>query len=185
MPKLKLTASWPQLDRDRFIKDYQKSVDAAVKKAARSFLLAAVPLVPEFTGMARGAFGNLEDLVGRVQGGKVNTKLKSLKKAQNLQPKTYYYYPAKGSRVVRNTISGRQFATPTKEILGSGQLTRANAKSRVVFKFSIDISYFDYLDKKEWGAFKAGKAAFDAELKIQLERLKPKVGNYIIRREIS
>ncbi len=185
MPKLKVTGSWPQLERDKFVKDYQKSVDAAVKKAARKFLLAASPLIPQFTGFARGALGNLEDLVGRVQGGVVRTNLKALKTAKNLQPRTYYYYPQKGSRVVRNTITGRQFATPTKDILSSGQLTRANAKSRVVFKFSVDIKYFDYLDKSKWGAFKAGKAAFDAELKLQLDRLKPKVGDYIIRREIK
>lgn len=185
MPLLKVTASWPVLDRDAFLKAYQASVDEAVKKAARKFLLAAIPLIPVFTGFAAGAFGNLEDVIGRVQAGRIRTNLKSVKTAKNLQSRVYYYYPKSGSRVARNTISGRQFATKPKDIIGQGQLSRAETKSRIVFKFSVDISYFDYLDKTKWHAFAAGKAAFDAELKIQLEKLRPKLGDYIIRREIK
>lgn len=185
MPRLKVTASWPVLDREAYLNAHQSAVNQAVMKAARKFLLAALPLIPVFTGFAAGAFGNLEDVVGRVQGGRVRTNLKSVKTARLLQSQTYYYYPKSGPRVVRNTISGRQFATKPADIIGSGQLTRATTKSRIVFKFSVDIGYFDYLDRTKWHAFAAGKQAFDAELKIQLDKLRPKVGDYIIRREIK
>lgn len=185
MPRLRVTASLPQLDRERYLSDYKKSVEQAFIKAARKFLLAAVPLIPQFTGFARGALGNLEDVVGRVQGGRIDGRRKGVKKVKALQPRTYYYYPNKGSRVVRNNITGRAFATKPGQIFGSGNITRATTKARMLFKFSVDIKYFDYLDKNKWGAFKAGREAFNQELKIQLERLRPKIGNYIVRRAIK
>jgi hypothetical protein len=71
MPNLKLTASWPQLDRERYLADFKSAVERCVVLAARQFLLAAVPRIPVFTGFARGSLGNLEDVAGRVSGGKV------------------------------------------------------------------------------------------------------------------
>jgi hypothetical protein len=64
------------------------------------------------------------------------------------------------------------------EIITEGRLTRASVGSRIVFKFSVDITYFNVLDEK-WGAFKAGREAFNAELKSQLDKLLPKIGKYL------
>lgn len=185
MPRLRVTASLPQLDRERYLSDFKKSIDQAFIKAVRKFLLAAVPLIPVWTGFARGAFGNLEDLVGRVQGGRIDGRRGGDKKAKSLQPRTWYYYPTRGSRVVRNNVTGRQFATKPSQIFGSGNVTRATTKSRMLFKFAVDIKYFDVLDKSKWGAFAAGRAAFNLELRTQLDKLRPKVGDYIIRRAIK
>lgn len=182
MPKLRVTASLPQLDRDRYLTDLKKSIEQAFIKAARKFLLAAVPLIPQWTGFSRGALGNLEDIAGRVQGGRIDGRRGGDRKARSLQPRTWYYYPSKGSRVVRNNVNGRQFATKPAEILSTGNLTKASTSTRMLFKFSVNIKYFDYLDKTKWGAFKAGTAAFNAELKQQLAALRPKIGDYFIRR---
>lgn len=183
MPKLKLTVSLPQLDRERYLKDYKKSVELAFHAAARKFLLAVVPKIPVFTGFARGALGNLEDVVGRVQGDRVRSTLKAVTKAKRVQDRDFYYYPNGKSRIRRTNISGRRFATKSKDIFGQGQLTKATTASRMIFKFTVDISYFNYLDKNKWMAFQAGKEAFDAELKIQLVKLQPDIGKYFIRRE--
>lgn len=184
MPKLKLTVSLPQLDRDRFLGDLKTAVYDAVVKAARKFLLAALPKIPVFTGFAAGALGNLEDVVGRVQNGRIRGTLKAVKKGKALQSKNYYYYPPGGSRVLRDTVSGRKFATKPKDIISQGRLTKATTNARMVFKFGVDISYFNYLDENKWHAFAAGRAAFDAELKLQLQRL-PQIGKYFIRREVK
>jgi hypothetical protein len=185
MPKIRVSGTWPHLDKERYLRDLKATIDQAMIKAARKFLLAAVPNIPVFTGMARGAFGNLEDIAGRVQSGRIRGTLQGSKKRVNFQkPRRFYYYPPNGSRIVRDTQAGRQFATKPEDILGNGQLTRASTGTRVVFKFAIDISYFNYLDEHKWHAFKAGYSAFNEELKVQLNRL-PDLGKYVIRKEIK
>lgn len=185
MPSYKLTASWPVLDRERYLRDYKAAINKAIILAARKFLLAAVPKIPVFTGMARGALGNLEDIAGRVQGTRVRGTLKGVTKEKLLQKKKFYYYPPGKPRVLRTNIAGRQFATTPNKILNEGRLTSVSVGSRMIFKFSVDITYFDYLDKNKWHAFEAGRQAFNAELKTQLDRLTPKIGKYFIRREIK
>lgn len=186
MPKIKVTGTWPELDRDSYIKDFKKAIDQSFIKAARAFLLAAVPLIPQFTGMARGALANLEDVAGKVSGTRIrgtrkgNTSSKSLK-----HPRKYYYYPPGKPRVLRTPAAGRQFATKPNEILRQGQLTKASVGARVIFKFVVDIKYFDQLDENKWHAFQKGREAFNKELKVQLERLRPKAGKYLLRREIK
>lgn len=181
-------ASLVELDSTKFVKAVKDACRQALLKAARKFLLAALPRVPIFTGFARGAFGNLEDVVGRFTpggGGKIETKKKGLSKAQNFAKRTYYYYPKRGSKVIRNTITGRAFATKTSEILSQGRAKIATGESAIFFRFSIDISYFDYLDKNKWDAFGQGTTAFNAELRLQLDRLVPKIGKYLIRKDIK
>src|SRR6266496_3181565 len=111
MARLKVTASLLQLDRDRYLKDFQDALKQAAILAARSFLLAAIPRIPVFTGFARGAFGNLEDIAGRVVGTTIRHTLVGRIRPLNLQGRRCYYYPPGGGRIVRTTTSGRQFAT--------------------------------------------------------------------------
>lgn len=184
MPKFKLTATWPVLDRESYLRDFRAAIDQAMIKAARKFLLAAVPQVPIFTGFARSAFGNLEDLAGRVQNGRIRGTLKASRKEKRYQKKDYYYYPPGGGKVLRTNISGKPYGTKSKDIFSQGRLTKATTQTRMIFKFAIDITYFDKLDS-QWGAFKAGQAAFDAEFKTQFDRLKPRIGKYLIRREVK
>jgi hypothetical protein len=194
MPKIKLTTSWPSLDRVGFERDYMKLVHAAFIKAARKFLLAAMPKVPVFTGFARGAFDNLEAIAGRVErlttplfdGGayppQINSARGPRKKVIYYQKRKYYYYPPGGSKVVRTNLSGRPFATPTKDIMTPGRITSASVGSRLVFFFHIDITYFDRLDESMWQSFKAGKVAFENELKVQLAKLPIELKDYVISR---
>lgn len=184
-------ASLVSLDANKFIAAVKDSCREALMKAARKFLLAAIPKVPVFTGFARGAFGNLEDLVGRFTGGgaktgpSVNAKQKGLSKGQSFAKRPYYYYPTKGQRIVRNTVTGRPFATPSADIFSQGRATVTTGQSAIFFRFSIDINYFNYLDRNKWGAFDAGHTAFSAELKLQLDALLPDIGKYLIRKDVK
>lgn len=185
MPKFKVTASWPELDKERYLSDFREAIDKAMIKAARKFLLAAVPRIPIWTGMARGAMANLEDIAGQVYGGRIKGTRRGRVLVKNYRrPTNWYYYPPDGPRVLRTTQAGRQFATKPKDILNQGRLTKATAGSRVIFKYQVDITYFDRLDPG-WGAFEAGREAFNAELKTQLDRLRPNIGKYLIRRELK
>lgn len=187
MPGLKLTVSMPQLDRDAYIRALQATVTDAIIKSARKFLAAAAPLVPVWTGFARGAFANLEDVVGRVSNAGIITPSRGSRSKLIRGPagnKAYYYYPGDGTRIVRTNLSSRPFATKSSDIISEGRLTKATIGSRIVFKFSININYFNYLDDTRWHAFEAGRKAFNTELKAQLTKL-PQIGKYVVRREIT
>lgn len=182
MSGFRYRVSFPQLQADKFTADVKTACREALIMAARKFLLVAVPRVPTFTGFSRGAFGNLEDATGRVQGGRINTKVGGYVKATNYATRKYYYYSNRG-KVLKNTITGRQFATQPAEIFSKGRARVASSDSVIFFRFTIDIKYFNYLDPAKWGAFKAGQAAFNQELKTQLQTLLPKIGKYIIRKD--
>lgn len=187
MPGLKLTVSLPLLDKDAYVRALRASIELAVVKGARKFLAAAAPLVPYWTGFARGAFSNLEDVVGRVSNaGYVDTKRGSRTRivrgpaGKGIQ----YYYPPGGGRVVRTNLNSRPFGTPSNQIISEGRLTKATVGSRIVFKFAIDITYFNYLDANKWHAFEAGRKAMNAEIQLQFKNL-PKISKFIVRREIT
>lgn len=186
MLKLKVTGSWPQLDRVRYINDFQQAINLAVLKAARAFLLAAVPRIPILTGMARSAFSKLEDFAGRVESG--NQTIHSGKGGRTrIVPRAgrkYYYYPPGGARIERTNISGRQFATDLPDIYGEGRLTKVTVGSRFVFKFEVDISYVD-INEPRWHAFEEGRKAFNATLKEELDKTIPDMGKYFVKREIK
>jgi hypothetical protein len=182
--------SFPEFKADKFIGAVKKSCNEALIKAARKFLLAALPHVPIFTGFARGAFGNLEDAVGRFTpggektGASIEGQRGGFTAARNFARRPYYYYPKKGERVLRNTVTGRQFSTPSDQIFSKGKAVVAEGETVIFFRFSIDISYVNYLDRNKWGAFKAGQVAFDAELRQQLSNL-PKVGKFLVKKDIK
>jgi hypothetical protein len=182
-------ASLPSLDAKAFNAALQKACRDALIKAARKFLLAALPRVPIYTGFARGSFGTLEDAVGRFQAGggspKIETTKKGVSKAANPSKRQLYYYPPKGVKVLRNTLNGRTFATKTSDLFSQGRAKIATGESAIFFRFSVDIEYFNYLDRNKWGAFQAGTAAFDTELRAQLDKLLPKIKNYLIRKEVK
>lgn len=171
----------PSLEKDKFIKAVREACRKAMYKAAREFLLAAVPRIPVLTGFARGSLGNLEDIVGKVTANGINTSRKGDRKASYYQKRKYYYYTAKGTRIIRNNITGRQFATKPDKIF----TTLSEDRTSLIFKFSVDISYFNYLDRERWHAFSEGNKAFNESLRAEFNKLKPRVGNYIVRREIK
>lgn len=186
MLKLKVTASWPVLDRKRYLMDFQAAINQSVIKAARAFLVAAVPRIPILTGMARSAFSNLEDFAGRLESN--GTSFHSSKGGRTRivprKGRKYYYYPPGGTRIERTNISGRQFATPLPEISGEGRLTKVTQGSRFVFKFEVNIKYVD-INEPRWQAFEMGRKAFNETLKVELDKTIPDMGKYFIKREIK
>lgn len=150
------------------VNKYQNAVAAEMRKvflkAGQRFLLAAIPRIPIFTGMARGAFREAEDLFGKVT---VDTQSPTGYRIRGTRGgghaivsnflKGFYYYPPGGSRIQRTPQAGRQFATPSGQIL---KASLVQTRYGLSFKFAIDITYVNYLDALKWGAFRAGQDAF-------------------------
>lgn len=173
------------------INKYQAAVRQAIRtcfmKAGQKFLLAAVPRIPIWTGMARGALRNLEDLVGKVTNDAQSSTGVRIRTTQGRNALTggstgrgggskitsayrrgYYYQPPSGARIERTPQSGRQFATPTDKIFDVTGASLASGKTSYYFRFKVDITYFDRLDTAKWGAFKAGADALEAYIKTNL-----------------
>lgn len=177
--KITVTATIEKFDEKKYMAAVKTAVRQCFMKAGQKFLLAAIPRVPIWAGMARGAFRNAEDLFGKVTadktsgyrirttqgkggagrggGDKITTKFR----------RGYYYTPPGGGKIERTPQSGRQFATPSEKILDSATL--ATGKSSFYFRFEINITYFNTLDEAKWGAFKAGAEALKTYVEKNLE----------------
>lgn len=167
------------------INQYQLAVREEMRrvfmKAGQKFLLAAVPRIPIWAGMARGSLRNAEDLFGKVTNDAQSTTGVRIRTTQgrgsagrgggekitSLYRRGYYYTPPGGARIERTPQSGRQFATPTDKILELSGAALASGKYSYYFRFSVNITYFETLDDR-WGAFKAGSNALEAYIKANL-----------------
>lgn len=176
--KLTFTATVEEFDAAKFKAAVNAAIRKCFMKAGQKFLLAAIPRVPVWTGMARGAFRNAEDLFGKVtndaQSGGVRIRTTQGRgaagrgggdKITSKFRRGYYYQPPGGAKHLRTPQSGRQYATPTGKILDSAVI--ASGKTSFYFRFEVDISYLDRFESK-WGAFKAGSDAVESYVRANL-----------------
>lgn len=193
--KLTFTASIIKFDVKKYMEAVREAIRDVFTKAGQKFLLAAIPKVPIWTGMARGAFRNLEDIVGKVtndvtSGVRIRTtrgvKTGSLlrgggSKIQSKYRKGYFYQPPGGARIARTPQAGRQFATQPDKIfdfVGTGQKTGNHSFN---FHFEINLTYADTRDW--WGAFKSGQSEFEIYVKANLKLPDPL--KFTTRKQVS
>lgn len=176
--KLTFTATVDEFDAEKFGQAVRTAIRKCFMKAGQKFLLASIPKVPIWTGMARGAFRNAEDLFGKVTsdaqsgGARIRTtrgKAVARKGGEKITTKFrrgYFYQHPGQAKIMRTPVAGRPFATPANKILSDATL--ATGRTSFYFRFEVDITYFDKYDVK-WGSFKAGAAAVEAYVKANLE----------------
>lgn len=162
------------LDRETYLAAVRESIRAVFIKAARQFLLAAVPRVPIWTGFSRGAFKNLEDVVGQVGQDKGGLRIRGTRtggtRERILRREYYFPYGTAGSGILKTTQSGRQFATPPGDIFDfSGASITGGGRTRFSFNFEVDITYFNYWDRIKWMSFKNAEQAFSEYVETHLE----------------
>lgn len=169
-----------EFDQEKYMRAVREAVRVCFMKAGQKFLLAAIPRIPVWTGMARGAFRNAEDLFGKVtadkQSGGFRIRTTRSKgegrgggsKITSNYRKGYYYYPPGGGRIARTPQSGRPFATPTDKILDMGGATLSKGKMAFYFRFKVDLTYVDKLDPAKWLAFKTAEAVVEQYVRDNL-----------------
>lgn len=160
--KLTFSASVEVFDKEKYMVAVKEAIRQCFLKAGQKFLLAAVPRVPIWSGMARGAFFNAEDLFGKVSGSAVRTGRGAGKR--NTFGKRGYYY----NGIERTPQAGRQFSTPAAQILDGAGASLASGRTAFYFKYDINIIYFTKFDVEKWGALKAGGAAFEEYVRANL-----------------
>jgi hypothetical protein len=182
--KLTFTATVEKFDQGKYKQAVNEAVRKCFMKGGQKFLLASIPKVPQWTGMARGAFRNAEDLFGKVtndaQSGGVRIRTTQNKTAGSKAGRGggdairakfrrgYFYKPPGGAKIERTPQAGRQFATKTTDILEVSGAALASGNTSYYFRFEIDISYFDKFDREKWNSFKAGQDALEEYVKNNL-----------------
>lgn len=176
--KFTFSASVEVFDKEKYMKALKAEIRRVFMKAGQKFLLAAIPRVPVWTGMARGAFRNAEDLFGKVtndaQSGGV--RIRTTRSAgqgrggggSNKGRRGWYYTPPGGTKIQRTPQAGRLFATPTENILDVAGITLVSGRDAFYFRFEVNITYFDRFDAEKWGSFKAGGQAFEDYVRANL-----------------
>lgn len=178
--KLTLTATVEKFDQQKYMKAVSDAVRKVFMKGGQKFLLAAIPKVPIWTGMARGAFRNAEDLFGKVtndaQSGGVRIRTTRSKGTGRgggqaitfKYRRGYFYKPPGGSKVERTPQAGRDFSTKANDILEITGASLASGNTSYYFRYEVNISYFDKFDREKWNSFKAGQEALEAYIKSHL-----------------
>jgi hypothetical protein len=179
MINLTFSATVDLIDVDKYRAAVRTEMRRVFMKAGQKFLLKAIPRIPVWAGMARGAFRNAEDIFGKVTNdvtsgvrirttqGRGTAGRGGGEKITQTYRRGYYYTPPGGSKIERTPQSGRQFATPSDKILELSGAALASGKHSFYFRFSVNITYFTKLDDK-WGAFKAGSAALEEYLRANI-----------------
>lgn len=173
--KLTFSAYVEVFDKDKYMAEVRAEVRRTFMKAGQKFLLAAIPKIPVWTGMARGAFRNAEDLFGKVTsdaqsgGFRIRGTRGGGSKVTSPYRKGYYYYPPGGGRITRTPQAGRQFATQPDQILNVIGASLASGRNVFYFTFDVDITYFSILDDMRWGAMRAGAAELERYVKNNLQ----------------
>lgn len=179
--KLTISATVERLDIDAYKAAIREAVRATFIRAAQKFLIEAVPRVPEWSGMARGAFRNLEDVAGRVYIGSRRTTIRGnrLGSTKN-NPGLKRGYTYEGRE--RTPDRGRQYSTAPGDIMDLSGFKLVTGRLSFRFRFDINIKYFDQLDAAKWGAIKAGSEAFAAWVNANLEL--PDPTKFFVRKTI-
>lgn len=170
--KFTFSATVEVFDKDAYMTAVREEFRRVFMKAGQRFLLAAIPRIPIWTGMARGAFRNAEDLFGKVGAEGSGVRIRDTRGGgSNDTParRGFYYYPPGGGRISRTPQAGRQFATPSDQILSLTGAALSSGRTSFYFRFDVDITYFTYLDAKKWGALKAGSAALEEYVKNNVQ----------------
>lgn len=172
MFQINVQATIYELDAAGYTSAMKKYLEQSAKQAAREFAKTALSRIPIRTGFVAGSFGTLTDLLG--SGSRFNpivsvvrgaiSKARSflgIKKAEVSANNQVEYYTGHGGKVLKTTVSGRQFATKSEDILKwEGDI--------LIFRYDVDITYFALNDNvggrsptAPWGAFAAGQVAFE------------------------
>lgn len=187
--KTKFTAFIDEIDAVKWKRLVSTFMEDLFKKAAVEFLNVAMPRIPVWTGHAGSAFKALGEVAGRNIS--VSTRgvrfVKTRSGARKLRIyRNEYYYPVKGNRsarVLKTNQSGQQFATKKGDIINVTGVSRASGRLTFYFKFEIDITYFNLLDRDRWHSFEEGSNVFTQYIEAHLADM-PQITDAVVRKEV-
>ena len=164
--ELKITLPEIKFNRTGYSKNVRQIIEARFREAVRAFVRVAAPKVPVETGMARGSMLELARAVNK----RANLKINPTRTNQT-------YYHSDGTRHPKTKETGAQFAP---FLLGW------QTPTEYVFNYANEILHYFQDERKgaspasPWGSWKAGMAAFRAEMqKLGTQKRFPQVKDHI------
>lgn len=184
--KTKFTAFIDEIDAVKWKRLVSEFMLDLFKKAGVEFLNVAMPKIPVWTGFAGSAFKALGEAVGKnisvssrgVRFVKTRSGAAKVRVFRN-----EYYYPPGAARIKKDNQKGRGFATKKEDIINVTGISRATGRLTFYFKFEIDITYFNLLDRDKWHSFEEGSAIFTQYVEAHLANL-PAITDAIVRKEV-
>lgn len=141
--------------------------------AAALFVRVAAPRIPIDTGMARGSFLNMLQLLDRnsdPDGGlgfgayarDIPDGIPTEAQRRNKNGRYIKYYAKDGSVYQKKPLTAKKFTT------SRGQIIKRDGDN-LVFKYEVDVVHLDLMDEhnpigSNWEAMRTGRAAFMAEM---------------------
>lgn len=167
MPALRFSAYALELDVAGYRAALDKRMETVMRTAARLFVRAALAEVPVRTGFAAGSLGNLA-----VAGGDQPPN-----PAPTVRHKEFYY-PRKGSRILKTPANARRFATP------AGDVFHVESGRFYHFGYSISVIYYPVNDPR-WRSFEAGSEAVRAYLNGRVLAEVPRLSKFLRRTRVK
>lgn len=145
-----------QFDAKGFMVATRHALQESFYRAAQAFIEAAAPNVPIRTGMARGSFLNLAQLLER-KGFKPNVDIPTRVQETTRSGKAYRYKHSDGSIWPKGPGSAKRLST-----LGSQAFNFKHGNYE--FNYGTSVVHFNINDPTKWHSFFEGRVAFLREL---------------------
>ena len=151
--------SFPKFDVNKFTKTLNETVETQMRMAAREWLRAVVPLVPVYTGTAKGTLRPLGQFL------RVAVPIKPLKSRKGLGPEV--------GATASSFEFGRQGNTFTfkwNHTINYAIINEFYSRPNPPFRLT---------NPTPWNAIVAGNAAWDAYVKTTLPKKVPKLADFM------
>jgi hypothetical protein len=175
--KISITARDIKYDAKGFITVTFKSMREQMLAAAQDFLLAALPKVPIVTGMARGSYLNMLQLLDKNGLKGADDLVPTVAPASGRLKNGHYrkYIHSDGEVHAKQPETAKQFSTSRGQII-----TRVGDK--ISFQYNIDVVHYNIMDEfnpygGSWRSIRRGKEAFINRLG---QFKSPNVSKYLI-----
>lgn len=162
--RINVTISKIVFDKKGFISDTFDSLRQKMLEAAEQFCLVALPAITVYTGMARGSFLNMLQLLEKNKlGGAVKPLIPTTAQRRMPNGRNYIKYYHGGKSYNKEPTTAKKFSTSRGQIIN-------RSGDKLTFKYQIDISYFGFMDefspftKGPWQSIRRGKEAFNRHL---------------------
>ncbi|MDE1971188.1 MAG: hypothetical protein KGI50_06480 [Patescibacteria group bacterium] len=166
--RLEVIAQMPSFNAKGYVEQYFKDLKHQYFLAASDFLNIAAPSVPIDTGMARGSFLNLLNLL-EANNIPINTDIPRLPQHVNKNgtPLTYVHWD--GTRLDKTPVNGAALSTRTNRII-------AKQGNKLIFTYETEVWHYNIHDPNSWHSYARGQAAF--ALRMQ-NFVPPKPGTFV------
>lgn len=150
--KLDIRLRKVEFDAKGFMVATRHALQDSMYQAAQAFVEAAAPNVPVDTGMARGSFLNLQQLLER-KGYHVGVEIPTTIQRRLKSGRALRYTHSDGTTWPKGPGSAKRLST-----LGSQAFNFTNGKYD--FKYSTSVVHFNIHDPVTWESFHKGRVAF-------------------------